>query len=182
MVSFRDTSSFIFFALLAVGSWYRHWCEFCCFCSVLVFQLSHSPLFAQKWWSVSGLSGRALDLRIDSGLGAPSIFTSLKPGLPGLSQRSAAACEEKKNRHWCEFELLGDILLHYQIRKYILTVKFQCHNCIQANVALVFEGKRIKETNPSEAMKVALAGSKKSPDFGSISQKWPFDPRRGQSK
>ena len=55
---------------------------FCCFCSVLDFQLSHSPLFAQKLWSVLGLSGRALDLRLDLGLGAPIIFTSLKPGLP----------------------------------------------------------------------------------------------------
>ena len=44
----------------------------------------------------SCLSGRALDLRVDLRLLAPSFFTSLKLGLP-VSQRSAAACEEKKN-------------------------------------------------------------------------------------
>ena len=43
----------------------------------------------------SCLSGRALDLRVDLRLLAPSFFTSLKLGLP-VSQRSAAACEEKK--------------------------------------------------------------------------------------
>ena len=37
----------------------------CVFGSVLVFELSHSLLFTQKLWSVSGLSGRALDLRLD---------------------------------------------------------------------------------------------------------------------
>ena len=51
--------------------------------------------FTQKLWSLSSLSGRALDLRVDLRLVALSIFTSLSLGLP-VSQRSAAACEEKK--------------------------------------------------------------------------------------
>ena len=53
--------------------------------------------FTQKLWSFSCLSGRALDLRVDLCLFALSIVTSLNHGLP-VSQRSAAACEEKKRR------------------------------------------------------------------------------------
>ena len=64
------------------------WLVFVVFCFVflvlfvLVYELSHSLLFTQKLWSVSCLSGRALDLRLDLCLGAPSFFTSLKLGLP----------------------------------------------------------------------------------------------------
>ena len=67
---------------LCFVGWFLCFVLLCVFGSVLVFDLSHSLLFTQKLWSVSGLSGRALDLRLDLCLGAPSIFTSLKLGLP----------------------------------------------------------------------------------------------------
>ena len=63
---------------------------FVCFTNCLT-----PAFFTQKLWSFSCLSGRALDLRVDLCLVALSIFTSLNLGLP-VSQRSAAACEEKK--------------------------------------------------------------------------------------
>ena len=66
---------------------------FVCFTNCLT-----PAFFTQKLWSFSCLSGRALDLRVDLCLVALSILTSLNHGLP-VSQRSAAACEEKKQDH-----------------------------------------------------------------------------------
>ena len=61
--------------LFLFASWF-------CFC-VLFYVLCHSLLLSHTSCRVfSCLSGRALDLRVDLRLVAPSFFTSLKLGLP----------------------------------------------------------------------------------------------------
>ena len=49
----------------------------CCFGFVFGFNCLIRLFFTQKLWSLSSLSGRALDLLRDLCLGTPSIFTSL---------------------------------------------------------------------------------------------------------